>query len=167
MTAEPTVDESANSGAMAARENLVENNFDEIVAGYQAACKQGEADPVVFLVDCEDPIGSQIARAWEGDDTVDEAILDARHSDIPLEGDASVEGKVSTPDESSDHGARGDSEERTTILVRTFPFADSCEEVPGVFPYLADSFRQAPSADQFLIVVVAAEGAATFTAPVP
>ena len=35
----------------------------------------GVADPVAFLIDCEDEIGAQIARAWDGDDAVDAAIL--------------------------------------------------------------------------------------------
>lgn len=153
MMTEPTADNAADSDAMTLREHLIEGNFDEAVAGYNHARQQGEADPVVFLVDCEDSIGAEIARAWEGDEAVNDAILDARHGGPVGEGDSSKE-------------AAAEAEQRTAILVRTFPFADCRQEVPNVFPYLADSFRQPPAAGTFLVVVVAADGAATFTAPI-
>jgi len=159
MTAQQRVDESEAQQAMAAREELVEGNFDQVVAGYKHARGQGERDPVVFLVDCEDTIGSEIARAWEGDEAVDEAILEARHA-----------GPTASEDPAADSSPTADAspavESPTTILVRTFPFADCRQEIPGVFPYLADSFHEPPADDQFLIVVIAAAGAATFTAPI-
>ncbi len=140
--------------AAALREHLVESNFKQVLDGYQAAIKGGEKNPVVFLLDCEDPIGGEIARAWEGDEAVDEAILDAQH-------------EQPSGDAASEEGSSQESTEtRTTILVRAFPFADCREEIPEVFPYLAESFQEEPAAGNFLVIVVAAEGAATFTAPV-
>jgi len=138
-------DEHDDAWATALRDDLVESNFDALVTAYREALQAGVADPVAFLVDCEDPIGNEIARAWEGDEPVREAIAEAR-------------------------AARDDDEaaaEATTILIRAFSFADCREEVPAVFPYLARSFAQPPAAGQMLLVAIAAEGAATFTSAAP
>ena len=126
---------------MEARQALVEAALPELFQAYDAAVAAEMKTPVVFLIDCEDPIGSEIARAWEGDDAVDAAIL------------ANAE------------GAGADSAEKiTTTLARAYSFDESRQEVPQLFPYLGDSFAQPPR-DGFLIVVVSNNGAATLTAP--
>jgi hypothetical protein len=101
-------------------------------------------DPVVFLVDCEDEIGGPMARGWEGDDAVDAAIM---------ENAADAEERTA------------DNERCITALARAFSLADCRREVPGVFPYLAPTFKSPPPAEGFLAVVVTAGGAASFTVP--
>lgn len=145
MMSESSAGQFDEQTAMAAREHLVESNFDEMLAAHREAKEHGAGNPVVFLVDCEDEIGSEIARAWEGHDAVDDAIANAQRTAAGNDADPS--------------------DVATTILVRAFSFADCREEVPEVFPYLAESFQQKPPVGQFLIVAVTAGGAATFTAP--
>ncbi|NIP87357.1 MAG: hypothetical protein GTO03_18115, partial [Planctomycetales bacterium] len=90
------------------------------MAAHDHALAEGMRQPVVFLVDCEDPLGSQIARQWAGDDAVDAAIL-------------------ATATESDSDSAE---ETSTTTLVQAFPFEECRREVPPLFPYLAGSFQR-------------------------
>jgi hypothetical protein len=102
---------------------------------YDDAVEEQIADPVVVLIDCEDAIGSEIARAWVGDEAVDNAI------------------------------AEGAGAEQTTTLAHAFSFAECQEEIPQTFPYLLGTFEQDPPRDGFLAVVIASGGACTFTVP--
>ena len=117
---------------MEGRQALVEASLSELFDAYDAAIAEGVNAPVVFLIDCEDPIGSEIARAWEGDDAVDAAIL------------ANAE----------DSGGVDSAEKITTTLARAYSFDESRREVPQLFPYLSGSFAQPPR-DGFLIVATA------------
>jgi len=127
---------------MDGREALADECIERVLQAHREAGKENVLEPVVFLIDCEDPIGSELARAWEGDDAVDGAILaGAEQSD----------------------DARDDSWAITT-LVRAVGFAECRREVVELFPYLAASFEAPPPAGQILIVVVAYGGAGTFTA---
>ena len=126
---------------MDGREALVEDCLDELFAAYDRGRNDGVRDPVVFLIDCEDEIGEPIARAWEGDDVVDGAVL--ANAERPAEA-----GGLST-----------------TILARAFAFEDSRREIPELFPYLAASFQEPPSTDRILVVAIAFGGAGTFVVP--
>ena len=103
---------------------------------YATALRERVAVPVVFLLDCEDEIGGEIARAWRGDDAVDNALA------------------TETDD---------DDQQATTVLAVAHPFLQCAAEVPGVFPYLAASFKDPPPEGLLLAIVVAAGGAASYT----
>ncbi len=125
---------------MTGREVLLENSLPQLFDAHDRARDDGVQDAVVFLVDCEDEIGGQIARAWEGDDAVDSAIM--ANSEAAAEAGESL----------------------TTTLARPVPFDECRQEVPKFFPYLKESFETPPS-DGFLVVVVSFGGAGTFAVP--
>jgi len=127
---------------MEAREQLVEDCLSRLQDAHEEALQAGISDPVVFLIDCEDSVGTTIARNWEGDDAVDSAIL----ANAECEHD-------------------GGRETIATVLTRAVSFQESQRDVPGLFPYLAISFEQHPPKGQFLVIVVASGGSATFFAP--
>ena len=126
---------------MEGREALVEFCLVCLFEAYDLACHEEISYPVVFLIDCEDPIGGPIAREWEGDDPVDSAIL--AHADC----------------------GGNDRLTMTTVLTRAASFEDSRKDVSALFPYLAGSFDRLPPDDQFLVVAISFGGAATFTIP--
>ena len=90
----------------------------------------------MFLLDCEDEIGGEIVRAWRGDDAVDNALATETHDD---------------------------DQQATTVLAVAHPFLQCAAEVPGVFPYLAASFKDPPPEGLLLAIVVAAGRAASYT----
>jgi hypothetical protein len=126
---------------MDAREALVEDSLALVFEAYDRAAADGVVVPVIFLMDCEDEIGAEIARAWDGDDAVDAALLPEREQDAE-EGPSSL----------------------VTVLSRPADFEDCQRELPELFPYLAASFERPPTAG-ILVVVVAFGGAGTFTVP--
>ena len=128
---------------MEGREALVEASLADVIEAFNEALRASVKEPVVFLVDCTDEIGEAVARAWEGDDAVESALLSVA--------DQQPEGA----DESA----------VTATLIRGFPFADARQDVPKLFPYLAGSFDQPPSDEWILVVVISYGGAATFHAP--
>ncbi len=132
---------------MLGREALIEDSLLQVFEAYDLARRDGIKHPVVLLLDCEDEIGSQIARAWDGDDAVDAAIMANAVRD--------------------DAGADDDNAAAaiTTTLARWESFKRCRREVPKVFPYLAGTFEQPPPLDGFVAVVVACGGAATFILP--
>ena len=140
---------------MDGRELLVEECLAELFATYDRGRNDGIRDPVIFLIDCEDGIGEPIARAWEGDDVVDGALL--AYAD---HGDVNERRGVVNEDHNAETGWAS-----TTILTRAFSFEDSRQEIPELFPYLAGSFEAPPPKDGFLVVVIAFGGAGTFTVP--
>lgn len=127
---------------MLGREALIEDSLAQVFEAYDLAQRDGIKHPVVLLLDCEDEIGSQIARAWDGDDAVDAAIM-----------------------ANADRDDGEDASTITTTLARWESFKRCRNEVPKVFPYLAGTFEQPPPADGFVAVVVAFGGAATFVVP--
>ena len=66
------------------QQTLAETSLDLLFATYEQAIERGMQSPVVILVDCEDEIGGQIARAWLGDDAVDDAIANNPESDTTV-----------------------------------------------------------------------------------
>jgi hypothetical protein len=127
---------------MLGREALIEDSLAQVFETYDLARSDGITNAVVLLLDCEDEIGSQIARAWDGDDAVDAAIM-----------------------ANADGDERGDNAALITTLARWESFKRCRRELPKVFPYLAGTFEQPPPEDGFVTVVVAFGGAATFIVP--
>lgn len=56
------------------QQELAESSLALLFETYDEALERGMKSPVVILLDCEDEIGGQIARAWLGDEAVDDAI---------------------------------------------------------------------------------------------
>jgi hypothetical protein len=127
---------------MTGRESLVEASLRELFVAFDQACAEGIRQPVVFLIDCQDEIGEQVVRAWEGDDAVDAAILAVAES-------------------------RPDNEDgvMTPTLTRAFAMKECVAEVPQLFPYLAGTFSEPYPEDGFLVVAISFGGAATFVVP--
>ena len=117
---------------------LAESSLAAVFEAYDDALQEGVEHPVVLVIDCEDPLGAEISRAWLGDETVDDAIA------------------LQASDE--------DSQADTTVFVAAFAFADCKSEVTKVFPYLASVFESPPGDDGVLIVSVTSGGASALTA---
>ena len=127
--------------ALSVQEELLENCLPLVFQAFDSACEAKIRNPVVFLLDCEDPLGGEIAKGWLGEQVVQEAIEDFH----------------STTHE--------DSQGTTTVFAHAFSWEESQREVPGVFPYLGPVFSEGPPADGFLAITVAAGGASAFTVP--
>ena len=121
-------------------EALVESSLPLVFSTYDEAIRQRIRGPVILLVDCEDALGREIAEAWVGREAVEDAVLTVQ---------------AEQPD---------DADEVTTVLARPMSLAACRHEVPSVFPYLAEAFKQPPSG-AILVMIVAGGGAATFTVP--
>ena len=130
---------------MDGREALLESSLGSLFDAFDIALLEGVSEPVLLLIDCEDPIGAPIARKWEGNDAVDAAIM-----------------SNAMEDETSD----SDNEERvTTVLIKTVPLFDSQQELSQWFPYLADALARGPAVGGFYVVVISFGGAGVFTVP--
>ena len=122
-----------------AQQLLLESSLELAFSAYDEALKAKLRDPVVFLLDCEDAIGGEIARSWLGEEAVADAI--------------------------ADHAAADEEQEtETTVFAHAFPFAKCRTEVPAVFPYLRPAF-EAPPVDGFLAISVTSGGASALTVP--
>jgi len=135
-TPEETADQAASLDAQQA---LLEESLELVFDVYDAAIREGVHEPVVILLDCEDPIGGEIVRGWLGRDTVDAAIADQRSADP--------------------------AGELTTVFAHAFPLTECAEQVPAVFPYLAPVFAASLPADVILAISVAGGGASALTVP--
>jgi len=122
-----------------AHEALVESSLPLLFSTYDEAIERGLHDPVLFLVDCEDPLGDEVARAWAGDEAVDDAVV----CEI----------------------ADRENDDATTVLARAVPWTDCHREVPDVFPYLAAVFEKKPDKNGFLVISITDGGATAFTVP--
>jgi hypothetical protein len=123
--------------ALEAQQWLLESSLPLAFDAYDEAVRAKQRDPVVFILDCEDAIGGEIARSWLGEQVIADAIADR-----------SLE----------------DDESETTVFAHAFPLAKCRTEVPAVFPYLTGVFERAP-ADGFLAISVTAGGASALTVP--
>lgn len=134
-------EESAPDERLAAemQQELLESCLEVVFEAYDEALDDQMIEPVVFVIDCEDEIGVQIANTWLGESTVRDAV---------------AEQKLEAP-----------GSDLTTVFARAFPLAESREEVPLVFDYLAPVFEQEFASDEFLAIAVTAGGAAAFTVP--
>lgn len=120
-----------------AQQMLLESSLELAFEAYDEALRDKLRDPVVFLLDCEDEIGGEIARSWLGAETINDAIADR---------------------------AASDDEAETTVFAHAFPFAKCRTEVPAVFPYLEPALKS-PPADGFLAISVTCGGASALTVP--
>lgn len=127
------------AAAEEAQQELLESCLEIVFDAYDEAVGNKMAQPVVFLLDCEDAMGEQIAYAWLGEPTVRDAVMEQR-----LESPGS---------------------ELTTVFAKAFPYDHSRNEVPLVFDYLAPVFDHPIPDDGFLAIAVTAGGAAAFTVP--
>ena len=120
-----------------AQQMLLESSLELAFDAYDEALRGKLRDPVVFLLDCEDEIGGEIARSWLGVETINDAIADR---------------------------AVEDDETETTVFAHAFPFAKCRTEVPAVFPYLEPALKSPPT-DGFLAISVTCGGASALTVP--
>lgn len=66
------------------QQQLAESSLALLFETFDAAIAKGMKSPVVLLVDCEDDIGSQIVRAWLGDDAVEDAVANHAGSETTV-----------------------------------------------------------------------------------
>ena len=128
-----------DEAATLAQQEMLENCLELVFDAFDEGVADKVVDPIVFLLDCEDEIGEQIASAWMGAEAVRDAVAEQQ-----------------LVDPGSD---------LTTVFARAFPLAESRQEVPGVFPYLASVFDAELPTDGFLAIAVTAGGASAFTVP--
>ncbi len=140
LTDPPVDDFSEESDPLEAQQLLLESSLELAFSAYDEALAAKLRDPVVFLLDCEDAIGGEIARSWLGEETVADAIAD----------------RTASADE--------DEETETTVFAHAFPFAQCQTEVPAVFPYLSPALKT-PPVDGFLAIAVTCGGASALTVP--
>lgn len=135
---DPTTDDDS----LQQQQDLLENSLPAVFSAFDEAIKQGMPAPVVFLLDCEDEIGGEIARSWLGDQAVNDAVEQQQLQDA---------------DEELDNA--------TTVFAYAFSFDQCRAEVPNIFPYLAPVFASKLPADGFLVIAVTAGGASALTVP--
>lgn len=123
--------------ALEAQQILLETSLPLAFDAFDDAISRNVLHPVVLLLDCEDDIGGEIARAWLGDEAVEDAILA----------------------ESSER----ESDDQTTVFAVAFSLAECQQEIPPVFPYLLPALV-APAAG-FLAISVTAGGASVLIVP--
>ncbi len=128
-----------NHGEQLSEAEVLESQL--VFTALDEASRAGVARPVVFLLDCEDPIGREIAEHWLGPEVVAAAIEDRQLEEGALE------------------------ESQTTVFAHAFAEADSRREVPAVFPYLAEVFDLPLPADSFLAIAVTGGGASALSVP--
>ena len=138
------IEEPANTNiALENQQTLLESCLPTVFSAYDEACREGMSAPVVFLLDCEDEIGGEIARNWLGAEIVDQAV-EQQHLQQAVNDEASGE---------------------TTVFAYAFPLARCRKEVPEVFPYLGPVFEKALPEDSFLTIAVTSGGASALTVP--
>lgn len=141
-TPDEEISSEPSTGGISAEEiqqELLESCLELVFDAYDEAIDEKMVEPVMFVIDCEDEMGEQIANAWLGESAVRDAV---------------AEQKLADP-----------GNDLTTVFARAYPFAESRREVPAVFDYLAPVFEQELPSDGFLAIAVTAGGAAAFTVP--
>lgn len=139
---QPSELDPQHAQALEDQQTLAESSLPVIFEMYDDALEEGTENPVVLLIDCQDPLGSEIARAWLGDETVEEAIAQQA---------AEGEGQFL--------------EGETTVFAAAFSLEQCREQVPQVFPYLAEVFQQPPVQEGVLVISITSGGASALTAP--
>ena len=130
--------------ALERQQSLLENSLPAVFSAYDEAVRRKVTRPLVFLLDCEDEIGGEVARAWLGAHAVADAIEQRQ-----LESDSDAE----------------QGRDETTVFAHAFPFDQCRREVPQVFPYLESLFEMPLPSDGILAIVVACGGASALTVP--
>jgi len=145
-------DSAATEAALRQQQDLLETSLPAAFSAYDTAKKQKMPAPVVFLLDCEDEIGGEIARSWLGDQAVNDAIEQQQLQDADEPAD----------DNPTDYNPADDA---TTVFAYAFPWEQCRTEVPEVFPYLASVFTSKLPSESFLAIAVTAGGASALTVP--
>lgn len=125
--------------ALEQQQALVETSLAAVFEAYDDAVSQHVQDPVVLLLDCEDPIGGEMARSILGEEAVADAI--------------------------TNRVADSDEEDETTVFAAAFSLADCRREIGPVFPYLAPGLAGPPMGGGFWVVSVTSGGASLLEAP--
>jgi len=125
--------------AQQAQQEMLENCLELVFDALDDAVEDKIVDPVIFLLDCEDAIGEQIAKAWLGAEAVQDAVAEQQLADP--------------------------GSDLTTVFAHAFPLSESRQEVPAVFPYLASVLDDPLPQDGFFAIAVTAGGASAFTVP--
>jgi hypothetical protein len=163
------------------QQSFLEDSLSQVFMAYDEAVGAGIDQPVVILLDCDDPIGGRVAQAWLGAETIaharssHEARLRRNMSRNSSAGDSAASRNRSqrTAPLSSDQD-QGAAEEMQGAeptnkgrfyWVQAFPWEHCCQEVPPVFPYLAPIFQQDAPGDGFLAISVTSGGASVLTVP--
>ncbi len=114
---------------------LCETSLPLLFETYDEAMEGSEKRPVIVLLDCADEIGGRIARAWLGNEAVDDAL--------------------------ANWGEDAD----TAVYAQAIALSEARREIPKMFPYLAPIFDELPDSDGFLAISVTAGGASALTVP--
>jgi hypothetical protein len=140
---DPSDDPAMHEAILEAQQALLECSLPAAFSAYDTAQGEGISQPVVFVLDCEDEVGGDIARSLLGDEAVADAIEQRKLQ------------------------SKTDEEEGTETTVFTYAFSiDQCRaEVPKVFPYLAPVFEEELPKDGFLAIAVTGGGASALTVP--
>lgn len=125
--------------ALEAQQMLLETSLPLVFETYDDAVTRKVTDPVVLILDCEDEIGSEIARSWLGDDAVDDAI--------------------------SHQAASDPSGDETTVFAYAFSLEECRREIPRVFPYLAPALVEPLTPGRFWAIAITSGGASLLTVP--
>ena len=133
----------SEDSALEAQQELLETSLPLVFDAYDAATTSGMRQPVVFLLDCEDAIGREIAEGWLST----EAVRAAVEQQQLLAADVAEAGS------------------QTTVFAHAFPLEDCRTEVPEVFPYLTPVFSADSPRDGFLVIAVTCGGASALTVP--
>ncbi len=114
---------------------LCETSLPLLFETYDDAMEGSGKRPVIVLLDCADEVGGRIARAWLGDQAVDDAL--------------------------ADWGEDAD----TAVYAQAMALSEAGREIPKMFPYLKPIFDDLPGSDGFLVISVTAGGASALTVP--
>ncbi|MBD15703.1 MAG: hypothetical protein CMJ72_11130 [Planctomycetaceae bacterium] len=133
-------DQSGDDSILESQQELLESCLPLVFDAYDEALAAGLDQPVVFLLDCEDAVGHEIAVGWLGTEAVEQAV---------------EQRQLFTEDQAS----------QTTVFAHAFPFENCVAEVPEVFPYLAPVFSVELPPDGFLVIAVTCGGASALTVP--
>ncbi len=139
MSDSPNDDFIVDGDPLEVQQLLLESSLELAFSAYDEALAAKLRDPVVFLLDCEDAIGGEIARSWLGEEIVADAIADRA-------------------------GSADEELAETTVFAYAFPFAECRTEVPAVFPYLRPAL-ETPPVGGFLAIAVTCGGASALTVP--
>ena len=134
-------DDSLQDDVLEAQQELLESSLPVAFEAYDQARNSGMKLPVVFLLDCEDPVGREIVQSWLGAESVQDAV---------------EQRQLSQQDQA---------DSRTTVFTHAFPWLDCRTEVPEVFPYLEPVFDEEYPENGFLAIAVTRGGASALTVP--
>jgi len=125
--------------ALEAQQMLLETSLPLAFDAYDDGAKRKVKEPVVLLLDCEDQIGGEIARAWLGDEAVEDAI--------------------------SHHAASDPTDNETTVFAYAYSLEECRREIPPVFPYLSPALEGPAPTNGFWVISITGGGASLLVAP--